>query len=157
VSHIAGLITTHTKRCICTFQNTLNLGSLHQLLNLKRLLVQLLSQKLWSLYQACAFHLVSAHSAHLYHAQAPTATVATTDGFKPTRRVRTVPGGPSTDIFGNSVDDGVLAMAPPKDTKVRLAATIALHPSKNLYHDFHRLAARQPRRFLSLELHPLLQ
>lgn len=45
---------------------------------------------------------------------APATTADAADVFKPTRRVRTVPGGPSTDIFGNSVDDGVLAMAPPK-------------------------------------------
>jgi len=38
----------------------------------------------------------------------------TTEGYKPSRRVRSVPGGPSSDIFGNAVDEGVLAIAPQK-------------------------------------------
>lgn len=75
------------------------------------------------------FYLVARQSADRYDTEVPTAT-ASVDGFKPTRRVRTVPGGPSTDIFGNSVDDGVLATAPPKDTKVCSSDVVATHPSK---------------------------
>ncbi|KAF8892697.1 hypothetical protein BD779DRAFT_1510447 [Infundibulicybe gibba] len=36
------------------------------------------------------------------------------DEFKPTRRVRTVPGGPHTDIFSHDVEDDALSTAPPK-------------------------------------------
>jgi len=37
-----------------------------------------------------------------------------TDTFKPTRRVRTVPGGPHTDIFAHDDEGDALSMAPPK-------------------------------------------
>jgi hypothetical protein len=52
---------------------------------------------------------------------APTeAAVAAVGEYKPSRRVRTAPGGPTSDIFGNAVDDGVLATAPRKgETQVR--------------------------------------
>ncbi|KAG7452734.1 uncharacterized protein BT62DRAFT_925275 [Guyanagaster necrorhizus] len=42
-----------------------------------------------------------------------------TDVFKPTRRVRTVPGGPHTDIFGNDFQDqeDALASAPQKESQ----------------------------------------
>ncbi|KAI0702332.1 hypothetical protein BC835DRAFT_1321590 [Cytidiella melzeri] len=36
------------------------------------------------------------------------------DGFRPTRRVRTAPGGETHDIFGHYVDDDALASAPPR-------------------------------------------
>ncbi|TFK42873.1 hypothetical protein BDQ12DRAFT_732465 [Crucibulum laeve] len=34
--------------------------------------------------------------------------------FKPTRRVRTVPGGPHTELFGHEDEDDALSTAPPK-------------------------------------------
>lgn len=37
------------------------------------------------------------------------------DEFKPTRRVRTVPGGPHTNIFGYEDQDDALNTAPPKE------------------------------------------
>ncbi|KAG5645837.1 hypothetical protein DXG03_005179 [Asterophora parasitica] len=38
------------------------------------------------------------------------------DDFKPTRRVRTVPGGPHSDIFGHDEDEGdALSLAPAKE------------------------------------------
>lgn len=43
----------------------------------------------------------------------PEQTIAT-DAFKPTRRVRTVPGGPHTDIFAQDDEGDALSMAPPK-------------------------------------------
>lgn len=43
--------------------------------------------------------------------------------FRPTRRVRTAPGGETHDIFGHHVDDDALAAAPPRDVPVAAAAT----------------------------------
>ncbi|KAG6829669.1 hypothetical protein H0H92_003913 [Tricholoma furcatifolium] len=41
------------------------------------------------------------------------------DDFKPSRRVRTVPGGPHSDIFGPGDDNDALASAPPRpDTEI---------------------------------------
>ena len=37
------------------------------------------------------------------------------DEFRPTRRVRTAPGGETHDIFSHYVDDDALAAAPPKN------------------------------------------
>lgn len=39
---------------------------------------------------------------------------AVSDAFKPTRRVRTVPGGPHTDIFATGDEGDALSLAPPK-------------------------------------------
>ncbi|KAG6833191.1 hypothetical protein H0H87_010254 [Tephrocybe sp. NHM501043] len=44
----------------------------------------------------------------------PSSTSGAVDDFKPTRRVRTVPGGPHSDIFGGEVEDDALASAPPR-------------------------------------------
>lgn len=46
---------------------------------------------------------------------APTADAPSADGFKPTRRVRTAPGGETHDIFGTYTDDDALASAPPRN------------------------------------------
>ncbi|KAK0483398.1 hypothetical protein IW261DRAFT_945553 [Armillaria novae-zelandiae] len=47
------------------------------------------------------------------------------DAFKPTRRVRTVPGGPHTDIFGNDFQeqDDALASAPQKESQSQQVET----------------------------------
>lgn len=49
-------------------------------------------------------------------AAAPEPTPESPDngGFRPTRRVRTAPGGDTHDIFGHYVDDDALANAPPR-------------------------------------------
>ncbi|KAK7693101.1 hypothetical protein QCA50_002667 [Cerrena zonata] len=46
-------------------------------------------------------------------ATAPPATTIDS-GFKPSRRVRTAPGGPTHNIFGGDSDDDALAAAPPR-------------------------------------------
>lgn len=40
------------------------------------------------------------------------------DTFKPSRRVRTVPGGPHTDIFAPGDEGDALSLAPPKSETV---------------------------------------
>lgn len=41
--------------------------------------------------------------------------------FKPSRRVRTVPGGPHSDIFSHHADEGdALSSAPPKPPSVSM-------------------------------------
>jgi len=45
------------------------------------------------------------------------------DGFKPTRRVRTVPGGPHTDIFSHEDEDDALSTAPPKASEPQVTVT----------------------------------
>lgn len=44
-----------------------------------------------------------------------------TDAFKPSRRVRTVPGGPHSDIF-NLEDDDALSQAPPKPAESQVGS-----------------------------------
>ena len=39
------------------------------------------------------------------------------DAFVPSRRVRTVPGGPHTDIFARDDEDDALSQAPPPPAK----------------------------------------
>ncbi|KAF8226187.1 hypothetical protein L208DRAFT_1425184 [Tricholoma matsutake] len=50
------------------------------------------------------------------------------DEFKPTRRVRTVPGGPHSDIFGHEDEDDALSTAPPKagEPQVSIPATLPI-------------------------------
>ncbi|KAI1788444.1 hypothetical protein LXA43DRAFT_1097269 [Ganoderma leucocontextum] len=45
-------------------------------------------------------------------ASAPSASSTAASDFKPTRRVREVPGGATHDIFGSSADDDALSRAP---------------------------------------------
>lgn len=58
-----------------------------------------------------------------------TEPTSTHDSFRPSRRVRTAPGGEAHDIFGHYVDDDALAGAPPRpvqdnqDTPKRSART----------------------------------
>ena len=47
--------------------------------------------------------------------------------FRPTRRVRTAPGGETHDIFGHYVDDDALASAPPRDVPAAAATTEPAH------------------------------
>ena len=44
------------------------------------------------------------------------------DSFKPSRRVRTVPGGPHTDIFAQEDDGDALSHAPPKPVDTQVAS-----------------------------------
>jgi hypothetical protein len=46
------------------------------------------------------------------------------DGIKPTRRVRAVPGGPHTDIFGHEDEDDALSTAPPKAHKPQVGVVM---------------------------------
>ncbi|GJF00767.1 hypothetical protein PsYK624_170680 [Phanerochaete sordida] len=45
-------------------------------------------------------------------------TESPSGGFRPTRRVRTAPGGDTHDIFGHYTDDDALAAAPPRQAPV---------------------------------------
>jgi len=51
---------------------------------------------------------------------------AVSDAFKPSRRVRTVPGGPHTDIFAQGDEGDALSLAPPKPETV-VEATSSAH------------------------------
>ncbi|KAG6909465.1 hypothetical protein DXG01_000451 [Tephrocybe rancida] len=55
----------------------------------------------------------------------PASTSISADDFKPTRRVRTVPGRPHSDIFGASIEDDALASAPPMNPAPAPAAVAA--------------------------------
>ncbi|KAF8061460.1 hypothetical protein FPV67DRAFT_1673104 [Lyophyllum atratum] len=60
-------------------------------------------------------------------APASTEPSSANDDFKPTRRVRTVPGGPHSDIFGHSDEGDALSLAPPKEGSQ--AATVTPTPT----------------------------
>lgn len=59
--------------------------------------------------------------------------------FKPSRRVRTVPGGPHSDIFGVDAEDDALSTAPPREKEPEAAvvpgAVVRLSMSIFLYID----------------------
>ncbi|KAF5331020.1 hypothetical protein D9619_005728 [Psilocybe cf. subviscida] len=57
--------------------------------------------------------------------QTSSSTGGAGDGFIPTRRVRTVPGGPQTDIFGQDDEGDALSMAPPKPNTSDAQSTAA--------------------------------
>ncbi|PPQ72493.1 hypothetical protein CVT24_003256 [Panaeolus cyanescens] len=51
-----------------------------------------------------------------------TESASATDAFKPTRRVRTVPGGPHSDIFAHDDEGDALSNAPPRSGQAAPAA-----------------------------------
>ena len=57
----------------------------------------------------------------------------TAASFRPTRRVRDAPGGPTHNIFGHTVDDDALASAPPRNAP---APTVAAPAASNAHGRF---------------------
>ncbi|KAF8163017.1 hypothetical protein B0H34DRAFT_693732 [Crassisporium funariophilum] len=53
--------------------------------------------------------------------ESETNSAAAADAFKPTRRVRTVPGGPHTDIFAQGDEGDALSHAPPKPVDAEIS------------------------------------
>jgi hypothetical protein len=63
-------------------------------------------------------------TSNLAQEQISSSTAPAADGFIPSRRVRTVPGGPQTDIFGQDDEGDALSMAPPKQSASDVQSTV---------------------------------
>lgn len=71
-------------------------------------------------------------SAQYSHHLLPGATSGAGDGFRPSRRVRTTPGGAHTNIFGHEDDDDALANAPPRQDSTEVCFRYVLPNCKVL-------------------------
>lgn len=79
---------------------------------------------------------VASHPSHASTFSTSPAESGSSGDFRPTRRVRTAPGGETHDIFGHYVDDDALASAPPRAA----LAPAAAEPAQNSAHGRYALS-----------------